>query len=109
MWLLTSFMVMQLSFKWLNENTLKVIINLKLQQSYHLHYRHLYLISHVHVFYTCMYLRSLMNDHLGYDDNYVCVVFDIKRYVSGIQGRNLMPTAPPDVATCAGCVYSHPA
>lgn len=27
----------------------------------------------------------------------------------GIQGRSMMPTAPPDVATCAGCVYSHPA
>lgn len=33
----------------------------------------------------------------------------LKDTFSGIQGRNLMPTAPPDVATCAGCVYSHPA
>nr|XP_022336053.1 von Willebrand factor A domain-containing protein 7-like [Crassostrea virginica] len=26
----------------------------------------------------------------------------------GIRGRSLMPTAPPDVAACAGCTYSHP-
>ncbi|XP_061188892.1 von Willebrand factor A domain-containing protein 7-like [Saccostrea echinata] len=26
----------------------------------------------------------------------------------GIRGRTLMPTAPPNVATCAGCPYSHP-
>ncbi|XP_062583165.1 von Willebrand factor A domain-containing protein 7-like [Saccostrea cucullata] len=26
----------------------------------------------------------------------------------GIRGRTPMPTAPPNVATCAGCPYSHP-
>lgn len=48
-------MIMQLR---LNENTLKAIINLNLQQSYHTNYRFLEQISHVHAFLNLYVLQE---------------------------------------------------